>query len=68
MPTGAAPSRAETDAWWWLRSQGLWGGREAINGPASQGLKWTDPQAWVRLAVDRDVDDLNSFAVTEVRG
>jgi hypothetical protein len=72
IPTGvednATPTRAETDAWWWLRFEGLWGGRAAINGPASQGLKWTDPQAWVRLAVDRDVDDLDAFAVTEGRG
>ena len=66
--TAAAPSQAETDAWWWLRFEGLWGGREAINGPASQGLKWTEPQSWVRLSVDRDVDDLDEFAVTEGRG
>ena len=65
QPTTSQWTEAELEAWWWLRFRGLWGAREAIPGPASQELKWTDPRAWVRLFVDRDVGDLDEFATGE---
>ena len=51
------------EAWWWLAYDGLWGDRDAISGPASQGTKWSDPLAWVRVGVDRDLGDVADFAM-----
>jgi hypothetical protein len=45
---------SDWDAWWWLRFDGVWGGRDAVPGPRFQDPKWLDPREWVRQFVERD--------------
>jgi hypothetical protein len=43
-----------SDAFWWLTYAGLWGGREAIEGPMAHQSVWNDPWAWVANETQRD--------------
>ena len=66
----------EDDEWWWLAYRGLWGSPEALpffggsgpRGPRYQGVKWSNPFAWVmRECIADDVPYwLETFATWEL--
>jgi hypothetical protein len=46
--------REDIDAFWWLAFDGLWGGREAIEGPPAHRSVWDDPWTWIANETERD--------------
>jgi hypothetical protein len=57
LPTPSSPkvwTREQRLTFWWLEFAGLWGGREAIDGPRRQTLKWRNPWRWIDSSVEPD--------------